>query len=581
MNKGRILAILLVAISVTVVSCTGHGGGRKKGGGTKKFTSTTGWKPNDQKGWFFSGKKKPNVKAWPGMVFIEGGSFTMGLVKDDVMRDWNNTPKRMQVRSFYIGETEITNYQYREYLTWLKVVFPPEEEQYKHIYEGSVPDTEVFNNKLSRNDFDNETYLFSTEFSYYPVVGVTWLQASNYCDWLTDRANEKALMDKGILSKDYYSNEEYNYGSKYFDAESYKNSDSNVKEAIDTTRLAKQNMIKSTNQRIQKANRATAALDVSPFRLPTETEWEYAALALPADREYNEYEGKPVVQNELRGEKGRARGQYMANFKVGRGDYSGIGGYGNDGSAITSDVKKFQSNEFGVYGMYGNVAEWTADVYRPIIDEEASDFNYFRGNVYETTIDNENGGFEKYEDDVEFDTLNNGKLAYKSLPGKYKKQVDQNNINYRDGDRMSSLNPRPEDEYFDEGFATTMMDSLGNIVEVPTTDSASGDSSVLAMMGGGTSGSSTDEMYNAPKRRFYVDEKGRIILEKDDAQRTSNISDEVRVVKGGSWKDPIYWLDAGQRRFLHQAEANSWIGFRVAQDYQGSFESKRSKSGTK
>src|SRR5690625_2624863 len=195
-------------------------------------------------------------------------------------------------------------------------------------------------------------------------------------------------MDKGILSRDFYSNEEYNYGTKYFDAEAYKNNDSNVSDAIDTTRLAKQTMIRSTNQRIQKANRSTTALEVAPFRLPTEAEWEYAALALPANREYNVYQGKPVLQNELRGKKGRARGQYMANFKVGRGDYSGIGGYGNDGSAITSDVKKYQSNEFGVYGMYGNVAEWTADVYRPIIDDEANDFNYFRGNVYKSYIDN-------------------------------------------------------------------------------------------------------------------------------------------------------------------------------------------------
>ena len=53
MNKGRISAILLVALSLAVISCTGHRNGRKKGGGTKKFTSTTGWKPNDQKGWFF------------------------------------------------------------------------------------------------------------------------------------------------------------------------------------------------------------------------------------------------------------------------------------------------------------------------------------------------------------------------------------------------------------------------------------------------------------------------------------------------------------------------------------------------
>lgn len=569
MNKGRILTILLVAGSIAFTSCTGQGSGRKKGGGTKKFTSTTGWKPNDQRGWFFNGKKKPNVKPWPGMVFIEGGSFTMGLVKDDVMRDWNNSPVRMQVRSFFLGETEVTNYQYREYLTWLKVVFPPEEEQYRYIYEGSLPDPEVFNNKLARNDFDNETYLFSQEFSYYPVVGVTWLQASNYCEWLTDRANEKALMDKGILSRDFYSNEEYNYGTNYFDAEAYKNNDSNVSDAIDTTRLARQTMIRSTNQRIQKANRSTTSLEVAPFRLPTEAEWEYAALALPANREYNVYQGKPVLQNELRGKKGRARGQYMANFKVGRGDYSGIGGYGNDGSAITSDVKKYQSNEFGVYGMYGNVAEWTADVYRPIIDDEANDFNYFRGNVYESYIDNSEGGYEKYDEEgVIFDTINSGSLVYRSLPGKYKKQIEEDNINYRDGDRMSSLNPRPEDsdEYNYSGDVVA-VDSLGNPV-----------------MGSGVMTareSTTGEMYNAPRRRFYVDERGRIILEKDDETRTSQISDEVRVVKGGSWKDPIYWLDPGQRRFLHQAEATSWIGFRVAQDYQGSFESKRSRRGTK
>ncbi|MFA5619642.1 MAG: gliding motility lipoprotein GldJ [Weeksellaceae bacterium] len=560
MNKGRISAILLVMLSVAIVSCSGRGG-RKKGGGTKSFTSTSGWKPNAQNGWFFNGKPSPKVKAWPGMVYIEGGTFTMGLVKDDVMKDWNNTPRRMQVRSFFIGESEITNYEYREYLTWLKVVFPPEETQYRHIYEGSLPDPEVFRNKLSRNEFDNETYLFSTEYSYYPVVGVSWLQAKNYCDWLTDRANEKTLMDRGILPKDYYSMEEYNYGSKSFDAEGYKHNDSNVKDILDTTKLAQNVKINSTNSRIINANRTNSALPVSPFRLPTEVEWEYAALAMPGDREYNEYKGKTIVQNELRGEKGRERGQYMANFKVGRGDYSGIGGYGNDGSAITSDVKKFQSNEFGVYGMYGNVAEWVADVYRPIIDDEANDFSYFRGYVYETVIDNSQGGFMKFEDDVMYDTLSNGKLVYQALPGKMKKDVLEDNRNFRDGDGRSSLNPKFEDDEFD-AFEDTTEDSGGGSSFDDSADP-------------------TKEMYNSPSRRFYVDETGRVILEKDEEERTSQISDETRVVKGGSWNDPIYWLDPGQRRFLHQADATSWIGFRVAQDYQGSQESKRSKSGIK
>ena len=39
------------------------------------------------------------------MVAIEGGTFTMGQVQDDVMFDWNTTPKKIHVRSFYMDET--------------------------------------------------------------------------------------------------------------------------------------------------------------------------------------------------------------------------------------------------------------------------------------------------------------------------------------------------------------------------------------------------------------------------------------------------------------------------------------------
>ena len=51
-------------------------------------------------------------------------------------------------------------------------------------------------------------------------------------------------------------------------------------------------------------------------------------------------------------------------------------------SDITVQVKSYPPNDFGVYDMAGNVAEWVADVYRPIIDDEANDFNYYRGNIY-------------------------------------------------------------------------------------------------------------------------------------------------------------------------------------------------------
>ncbi|MEG1590692.1 MAG: gliding motility lipoprotein GldJ, partial [Chryseobacterium sp.] len=74
------------------------------------------------------------------------------------------------------------------------------------------------------------------------------------------------------------------------------------------------------------------------------------------------------------------------------------------------------------------------------------------------------------------------------------------------------------------------------------------------------------DMYNAPAKKFVVDTNGRVILQKDTKDRTSAISNDIRVVKGGSWQDSAYWLDPGQRRYKNQSAGYGWIGFRVAQD---------------
>ena len=276
MKKLKLFSLIALSSAFVLTSCGGSG--TSKGGGTKGFVSKTGWKPNDSKGWFFAGKQ-PQQKGWPGMVYVEGGTFTMGLVKDDVMRDWNNTPHRMQVSSFYLGETEITNYEYREYLTWLKYVFPPQDPSYRNIYTGALPDTLLWDNELARNDF-SETYFRSPEYDYYPVVGVSWSQANRYCEWLTDRANEKALMDAGIISKDFYINESNNQGGTAFNMDKFKANDAEMKAYINDQRMASKTGVKTKNQRLLAANRAPAASMVQPFRLPTEVEWEFAALGL-------------------------------------------------------------------------------------------------------------------------------------------------------------------------------------------------------------------------------------------------------------------------------------------------------------
>ena len=527
MKKLRLFSLSALSAITILTSCGGNSN-VKSGGGTKSFTSKTGWKPNDQRGWFFTGKEQKQ-KGWPGMVYVGGGSFVMGLVKDDVMHDWNNSPRRMQVSSFFIGETEITNYEYREYVTWLKFVFPASDSNFKNIYSGALPDTLVWNNKLSRNDY-SETYFRSPEYDYYPVVGVSWIQASRYCDWLTDRANEKALMDKGVIKKDYYENESNNQGDNTFNLDKFRSNDPEMQSYVDQKRVEKTTGIKTKNTKIQSANRNATAGVVTRFRLPTEVEWEYAALGLQKNRDYNNYLGKTPKENQLRGKRGAFRGMYLENFKQGRGDYSGIAGWNNDGSPATSDVKRYPSNDLGIYGMFGNVAEWTSDVYRPIIDEEANDFNYYRGNMIVESVKNPDGTYKKITGNtIKYDTLNDGRLVYKGLPGQYERVIKQDNKNYMDGDFMSSL---------ESGYGKVLDDSA----------------------------SAKFSMYNSVKRRFIVDGQGKVVLQKDDKQRTSKMSNTIRVVKGGSWRDTAYWLDPGQRRFKDENKAYGWIGFRVAQD---------------
>ncbi|PRP67292.1 gliding motility lipoprotein GldJ [Nonlabens agnitus] len=556
MKNYSIIHLSAIAVcSILMVSC----------GGGNDYTNTsrgTGWDVTGKNGFELKTKYKDQDAA-PGLVFVEGGTFTMGRVKDDPMHDWNNTPNQQHVQSFYIDETEVTNGMYLEMLDWVKRVFPPEDEQYRGIYNGAVPDTLVWRNRLGYNEEMTKNYLRFPSYANYPVVGVSWIQAVEFCNWRTDRVNEKILVDQGYVPKDQLGKAT---ATELFNTETYLNAPTLVYGGNDSiTRGGKRSeqLEKTRGKLAERRDTDTTGLYVrredgillpGAYRLPTEAEWEYAALGMGSVREYNAYRGRkkyPWNGQYTRSGDRKTRGDHLANFKQGDGDYGGIAGWSDDGADITAPIKSYEPNDFGVYDMAGNVSEWVADVYRPIVDDEFNDFNYYRGNVYTKNSIGPDGKVEVVSaDSIDYDTLSNGKLIARTIPGEIKQvAVDDEETYLRTNfDRSDNRNFRDGDSQSSKYFGTA--DELDP----------------------------EQRMYDSPQHRVSVDADGNVIREYDQANtRSTLIDNEVRVIKGGSWRDREYWLDPATRRFYPQDMAKDDLGFRCAMSRIGS-KSKKSKS---
>jgi gliding motility-associated lipoprotein GldJ len=556
-NKNVVINVVLgLVILLGVSSCS-------KQSSSKGGSSATGWKINDKKGGFQYNSKYKKQATAPGLVMVEGGTFTMGKVQDDVMHDWNNTPNQQHVASFYMDETEVTNLMYMEYLDWLKRVFPPEEENYKNIYPGALPDTLVWRNRLGYNETYTNNYLRHPAYASYPVVGVNWIQAAEFSKWRTDRVNENTLETEGYLKKDAKIVDVK--AESTFSTETYLNAPSKTfggddKIVLKGRKNSKSKPIKVAGTKGQGATtknptgiyaQRSSGLILPEYRLPTEAEWEYAAAADIGQREYNIYKGQkkyPWSGSYTRSGKRKIKGDQLANFKQGKGDYGGIAGWSDDGADITNVVKSYPPNDFGLYDMAGNVAEWVADVYRPMVDDEVSDFNYFRGNVYTKNKIGDDGKVELVTaQTIAYDTLPNGRIVARNAPGQIAQvPVDEKETylrqnfdksderNYRDGDKQSS-------RYFD----------FGNTDE-------------------GTKLIDSKRMYDSPKHNVTVDSLGIMVRKFDKSnKRTTLVNDDVRVYKGGSWRDRAYWLDPAQRRYFPQDMATDYIGFRCAMSRVG------------
>jgi formylglycine-generating enzyme len=515
-----------VVLSVLIVSLF-------VGCGNKNKSAKTGWNYDDSKWGGFESAKNTEMATPPGMVFIEGGAFVMGRTTDNVKYEWDNQPRKVTVSSFYMDECEVTNQDYREYLYWLNRVYV----DYPEYCEKQLPDTLVWRTKLTYNEPMVDYYFRHPAWANYPVVGVNWVQATDYCAWRTDRLNEKSLVDAGVLEIDPDQSNENVFTTEAYLTGQY---EGYVKKDLKD--------LDPNSEGTRKVNMGDGII-FPKFRLPTEAEWEYAALGLIGNttKEGRIIERKiyPWNGHVVRTDQKKYYGEMLANFKRSRGDGMGVASVLNDHWEYTAPVNYYFPNDYGLYNMAGNVSEWVMDVYRPNTHADAGDINPFRGNVYTTKVLDEDGMV------AEKDSL--GRIQYRevtvedNIGRRNYRQAD--NINYLDGDLASQLDQSAWEENSKEYAKGSGLSTGEEDEEDVTTSSDEEDEE------GTTVKSISNGMYEYGKH--------------------SLLNDKARVVKGGSWKDRALYLSPGEKRYLDQAQSTDWIGFRCAMDRVGSRELKK------
>jgi sulfatase modifying factor 1 len=485
-NKLFMILLSLGSVLFLTTSCSKEGG--------KGISRTTGWAYNDPKNGDFQVTPSREQKTGPGLVFIEGGTFTMGATEETPFYEWDNRPHQVTVNSFYMDETEVSNLDYLEYIHWLKRVYGAD---YPNVVRKALPDTTVWLNKMTYNEPLVENYFRHPAYHDYPVVGVSWLQANNYASWRTDRVNEQLLINAGYLDYNPHQKDDNSFNTEAYLSGQYRGE--GKKNAPRKGWFGKRSKKDTVDQSGVRTARYDDGILLPHYRLPTEAEWEYAALGLVGNTVNNrivERKTYPWNGEGLRSDDKKYYGSFVANFKINKGDYMGVAGDLNDGASIPAPVFSYWPNDFGLYNMAGNVSEWVLDRYSPTSFDAESDFDPYYGDNFKT--------FKRDAD---------GKIAPK--------------------------------------------DSLGRVPLVPLSKGK------LAQMQNTT----------PPPDNFNMSEMKR----KGFAEYgvTSLINSKSRVIKGGSWNDPPYYLSPGTRRYLDEDKSSATVGFRCAMSRVGNPESVR------
>ena len=116
MKLKTLVRLSTLGMALTFIGCASQSA-------DESYSRVTGWKYNDEKGTGFAVKKDFKTNVPPGMVEIEGGSFTIGEKGEVVTAPRNSRRRRITVSSFYMDKYEIRNVDWREYTHWMNLVF--------------------------------------------------------------------------------------------------------------------------------------------------------------------------------------------------------------------------------------------------------------------------------------------------------------------------------------------------------------------------------------------------------------------------------------------------------------------------
>lgn len=347
-----------------------------------------------------------------GMVLVHGGSFMKGANTQSAIFEEPDNLVMASVESFWIDQTEITNSEYHQFVNWVRdsiaytLLVNAGMTDYAIVPKNGDFDEENFainwKKKIPWNGKDEEAKealapMFSSDGTinanklYYAyrwmdyeqaVLPINRYQASagGYNPNAVARVDTAWIDEDGHIQertiertirepRDFYS---YRIIVVYPDTLvwardfQYSFNDPLIRKYFSHSGYAEYPVVGvSWEQAMAFCNWRTAFFnahsveDVQDYRLPTETEWEYAARG---GRKMATY---PWGNNYARS----ADGCFFANFKPYRGSY------GDDEGLTTMRVGSFRPNDFGLYDMAGNVAEWTSTTYQTTNNSTTHDMN--------------------------------------------------------------------------------------------------------------------------------------------------------------------------------------------------------------